>query len=145
VIYLDTSYIVKCYLREPGTRQILGWLQGRSGLTCCLHGRLELFAAVHRHVREKRLRRRDASRSLGLLAEDEQAGLWNWVPVTGELVRDACEQVSSLRSSVCLRAADALHLACAAECGLREIYSHDRHLLAAAEHFGLAGRDILAT
>jgi predicted nucleic acid-binding protein len=143
MIYLDTSYIVKCYLCEPGTDVVLVWLQGKSGLTCCMHGRLELIAAFKRHVREGRLIEKHFLASLRLLERDERAGIWQWIPVSTELIHEACKRVASLRSSILIRAADALHLACAAENGFTTIYSHDRHLLAAAEYFGLEGIDIL--
>jgi uncharacterized protein len=143
MIYLDTSYIVKCYLREPGTDAVLTWLEGKSGLACCLYGRLELVAAFQRHVREGRLSERNFRASLRLLEKDEKAGIWQWIPISPELMNLACRRLASLRASVFLRAGDALHLACAAENGFKAVYSHDRHLLAAAEHFNLEGKDIL--
>lgn len=39
-----------------------------------------------------------------------------------------------------LRAGDASHTATALETGEAEIWTNDRHLLAAVAHFGLAGR-----
>ncbi|MEO7318381.1 MAG: hypothetical protein ABIZ56_05280 [Chthoniobacteraceae bacterium] len=56
-----------------------------------------------------------------------------------------CQRVASAADTVFLRAADALHLACAEQQGFTEIYSHDRHVLAAAAIFGLVGRIIIAT
>jgi predicted nucleic acid-binding protein len=41
-----------------------------------------------------------------------------------------------------IRTADAVHLATAHEIGEREVWTNDRHMLAAAAYFGLAGRFI---
>jgi predicted nucleic acid-binding protein len=38
---------------------------------------------------------------------------------------------------------DAIHLTCASSHGFQEVYSNDRHLLAAAHHFNLTGRNII--
>lgn len=41
-----------------------------------------------------------------------------------------------------LRTADAVHLATARELGEREVWTNDRHMLAAAPYFGLTGRSV---
>jgi uncharacterized protein len=144
MIYLDTSYIVKCYLREPGTAEVLAWLEGKAGLSCCLYGRLEFYAAVKRHVREERLTKAEAEKALRTFEGDERRGVWHWLPVTEALLRLAGERMRTLPDRVFLRSADALHLTCAAEHRCETVYSHDRHLLKAAPEFGLTGCDVIA-
>jgi predicted nucleic acid-binding protein len=65
--------------------------------------------------------------------------VWTELPVTSALVEAQVHRMATLPRTVFLRAADALHLTCAAEAGLREVYSSDLHLVAAAPHFGLRG------
>lgn len=143
MIYLDSSYLVRLYLRQPGSAELESWLSGRSDWVCCLHGHLEVVSALKRQQREGHMDDRGLQSALRQLKTDEASTLLRWLPVTRELVDQASVQVAALPPSVYLRAADALHLTCAREAGLKEIYSHDRHLLAAAEHFGLKGVDVI--
>jgi predicted nucleic acid-binding protein len=143
VIYLDTSYLVKVYGDEPGADAVLAWLEGKSELVCAAHGRLELFSAFKRHQREGRLSASRLNMLIKQLAQDESSQLLHWLPLSPELIVTACAKVAALPPAVFLRAADALHLACAKDAGLKEIHSHDRHLLAAAPHFGLKGIDVI--
>jgi predicted nucleic acid-binding protein len=73
---------------------------------------------------------------------DELAGLWLFLPISRSLVEMSCTRLGALPAGVFCRAADALHLTCAAEEGFTEIFSNDRHLLAAATYFGLTGRNV---
>jgi predicted nucleic acid-binding protein len=143
VHYLDTSYLLKLYAYEHGSREVAAWMTGRSHFVCAHHGRLELFAALKRHQREGRIDARGLRQMLAQIGADERSRLVEWLPVPADLIDSACRKVAELPGSVFLRAADALHLACAADAGLKEIYSHDQHLLAAAPHFGLRGIDVI--
>ena len=142
MIYLDASYIVKCYLREGGSREVLALVQGRPGRSCALHGRVEVYSAVHRRLREKHLSARDAAAVWKRFESDERSGLWHWLALTENLIRRACDMFEKLPPEVFLRSGDALHLACAAENRFADVYSGDRILLAAAPHFGLNGINV---
>lgn len=143
--YLDTSYLLKLYAHEHGSADVAAWMTGRRDFVCSRHGKLEVISGLKRHQREGRIDARGLRQSLAQLADDETSQLIVWLPVENDLVDSAGTRLASLPPSVFIRAADALHLACAADAGLKEIYSHDRHLLAAAPHFGLKGIDVISS
>lgn len=64
------------------------------------------------------------------------------VGVSINLLSRAAAIFDSLPKSVPLRASDAIHLATAMQEAEPEIWTNDRHLLAAAPHVGLAGRSV---
>jgi len=61
----------------------------------------------------------------------------SFLPVTPELLKLSYSAYRNLPASLFVRSADCLHLCAPAAGGWKEIYSNDRHLLAAAPHFGL--------
>lgn len=142
MIYLDASYIVKCYLHEAGSIEVLRLVQNNPGRSSSLHGRTEFYSAVHRRLREKHLSARAAAAIWKQFESDERSGLWHWLALNENVVRRACDVFEKLEANVFLRASDAVHLACAAENHFSEIYSSDRVLLNAAPHFGLKGVNV---
>lgn len=145
VDYLDTSYLLKLYAQEYGSAEVTAWRTGRRGFVCSRHGKLELVSGLKGHQREGGIDASGVRQSLAQLAKDEASRLIVWLPVENALFEDARARLTALQPSVFIRAADALHLACPARIGLTAIYSHDRHRLAAAPHFGLHGMDILSS
>ena len=103
------------------------------------HAQAELTAALHRSYREGRLPPGAYLRALEQFISESNDGLFVWLPPTDSVQQRVDRFYQTAPATVFLRAADALHLACAAEHGFGEVHSHDRHVLAAAQHFGLRG------
>jgi predicted nucleic acid-binding protein len=143
VIYCDTAYLLKYYVDEPGSIEVRRLIDAQVGVGSLSLGRLELAAAFHRKLREAQISKPTHKFLLEQFHKDNTSGLWTWFDTTQTLVEKASSKFSTLSSKVFLRASDALHLVCAREHGFREIYSNDRHLLAAAKHFGLKGRNVI--
>ncbi len=70
--------------------------------------------------------------------------MWLLLPVTDRVLRQVEVLVRTLPRSMFLRAGDAIHIVSAVDSGFNEIWTNDRHLLAAAAHFGLKGRSVTA-
>lgn len=145
MIYFDAAYIAKCYLNEPGAERVRAVAVQADGLASCELARVEFASILKRHVRERHITRREFTGILREFEEDVANGVWHWHAMTSALVEKARQTVLQLPATVFLRSVDALHLACAEENGFREIYTNDRHMLAAARHFRLAGIDVVGT
>lgn len=104
---------------------------------CAVIGEIEVAAVFHRKLREGAFEGRAFREVMAQFDDDCRQGLWTWLPLTTALAAKAMEAFSRLPKSVFVRAADALHLICAQEHGLAEIYTNDRHMAAAARHFRL--------
>ena len=143
MIYFDTAYLAKCYLNEPGSDEVRKLAAEAGEVACCAFGRVELAATIHRNLREAVITRAQHRVVLRQYDADEAEHIWTWLPVTPELLGEVATRFRSLKRSTYLRTADALHLACAAENGFQEIWSNDRHLLAAASAFKIKGRNVI--
>lgn len=143
MLYFDTTYLYRVYSTEPGHEAVKMLLGKTERLLTAWHGRAEFASIVLRKRREK-------SDSAELLASletqfqtDVKSGLIEFLPLTESIMLRLEETLRSAPSITNIRAADALHLACAAEHGFTEVYSNDRHFLTAAPLFGLRGVNVI--
>jgi predicted nucleic acid-binding protein len=142
MVYFDAAYIAKFYLDEPESERVRRLAEESGEVACCVHGRVEVLIAFHRKLRERAFSPRVFAAVLEQFEADCESAVWSWLPISAKLIETLSDRVGKLDRSVFLRSADALHLAGAAEQGFKEIYSNDRHLLAAATHFGLRGLSV---
>lgn len=115
-MYLDSAYIAKFYVNEPDAAAVRKLIRGAAKA----QGRA-MMDVFRGHV---------------------ERDVWNLIPVSNALLRRAVALIRTLPKNAPLRAGDAIHLATALDVSETEIWTNDRHLLAAAAHFGIAGRSV---
>jgi predicted nucleic acid-binding protein len=141
-LYFDTAYLGKCYWNEPGgtlVRELARRADGLYSSAICI---AEMACLAHRKFREGSITLADAAIRRDWFLDDVNSGVITAVPVTDRLLRRIEATTRALPPSCYLRTFDALHLVTASDAGFGEVWTNDRHMLAAAPHFGLAGRSV---
>jgi predicted nucleic acid-binding protein len=141
-LYFDTAYIAKCYWNEADGQAVRTMARRANGLYSSAICIAEMACLANRKVREGPVTAADAVIRRDLFLDDLNAGVITAMPVTERLLRRVELMTRALPSSCYLRTFDALHLVTALDTGFTEIWSNDRHMLAAAPHFGLVGRSV---
>jgi predicted nucleic acid-binding protein len=142
VIYFDAAFVAKFYLDEPESAAVRARAASEGEVGCCALGKVEVVSVFHRKWREKVRTKAECQTLIAQFEADCAADLWTWLPASEAIVSVAAAKYRSLPDTIFLRTLDAIHLACASEAGLAEVFTNDRHMLAAAPHFGLAGTTI---
>lgn len=142
MIYFDTSYLVRLYYSDTGAEAVRA-LAATDHVACAAHGQAEMFAAFHRKLREGAIRPAAYGALLRQLRLHNELGAFRWLAQDEDILSRIADVYAKLPATVFLRAADAIHLATAAESGFPIVYSNDVHLLNAAKHFGIEGRDVI--
>ena len=141
-MYLDTSYIAKFYFNEPESPRVRKLVRSADVIHSSLWALAEFHAVIHRRLREGLSSPSDARELASRFSEHVREGLWNLIPVHEALLRRTSALLVSAPHDLFLRTADAVHLVSAQDIGERDVWTNDRHMLAAASHFGLTGRSV---
>ncbi len=141
-MYFDTSYIAKFYFNEPDSSRVRALVRNADTIYSSLWALAEFHAVLHRRVREDSYSQAKVSDLASRFSAHIEDGLWNLIPVTERLLRRTSVMILSAPQDLFIRTADAVHLTTAQEAGEGEVWTNDRHMLAAAAYFGLSGRSI---
>jgi predicted nucleic acid-binding protein len=143
IAYYDTTYLLKLQIAEAGTAEVRAHAATVIEIHSAHHGRAEFASAAFRKVREGVATPADYQRLIAQFNADIAATIIMLLPLTDSILDRVEAAFATAAATIYLRAADAVHLATAAEHGFTEIHSNDKHLLAAAPLFGLLGVNVI--
>jgi predicted nucleic acid-binding protein len=141
-VYFDTAYIAKFYLTEPESPAVRQLVRTGGSVYSSVLAITEVHSVFHRQMREGAVTSKAARDFARLFLMHADDGMWNFIPAAEPLLRRTAAIVIASDPKLFLRSADAIHLTTAMELGEGEIWTNDRHILAAAPKFGLIGRSV---
>ena len=139
-MYLDSAYVAKYYLNEQDSEAVRRLIHSADSLVSSEWSAVEVACAFHRHLREGHITARQHGELAQAFRKHIDDGVWALAPLDSRLIRRVTAAMKFVPATVFLRSGDAVHLVTAQDAGEEEVWTSDRHMLAAAAHFGLVGR-----
>ena len=132
--FFDPSAFAKRYVEEPGSQTVDSLCQEATELALSVLCVPEIISALIRRVREGFLTRRQYAEAKQYLSQDiRDAAIVNLVP-------EVVSRCLKILEASPVRAADALHIACALEWEAGQFVSADKRQISAAKKSGLLTR-----
>lgn len=141
-MYLDTCYVAKFYWNEPGSLELRELIRSAGNIRSSAWALAEFHALLHQRVSEGVASAAEVGDLASRFSAHVHDGLWTLIPVTEASLRRTGILMISAPPEIFLRTADAVHLATAQEAGERDVWTKNRHMLAAAPYLGLTGRSV---
>lgn len=139
VCYVDTSALIKRYVREAGSDEFDEFSREPSydRILCPLQ-MVEFTSTLQRRIRMGAMDRHQVAGARHRLLADLAAGGWRLVGFETDVFSKATALLTEL--GVAVATLDVLHLACALQSNARHFATADRQLATAAHKAGLAVR-----
>jgi predicted nucleic acid-binding protein len=142
-LFFDAAYIGKLHWVERGSTEVQAFAGTADQIVYSHHGRAEFYSIGFRKVREGLAAPATLKSVFAQFNADITTTAIVLLPLTDTILDRVESAFATAPATTYLRAADAIHLATAAEHGFTKIHSNDKHLLASAPLFGLVGVNVI--
>jgi hypothetical protein len=130
-VFFDTSALVKRYVNETGSQQVIDICQNANALAVSVICLPEIISTLRRLVREDKLSEKEYSQLKKSISTDlEDVNI-------SEITPEVMSHVISCLETHSLRAMDAIHLGCALAYAPDQFVSSDKRQIQAARAIGL--------
>jgi uncharacterized protein len=136
-MFCDTSTVAKLYVNEVNSPAVRRQLEAAAAVYLSEFARVELHAVFHRRYREGLWTSVDFNAAVQQFNHDDISGFWTWLPLDPAVVGAAAKIFLTLSPDIYLRSADCIHLVTALQNNFSDVYTHDKHQIAAAASLGL--------
>jgi len=134
-VYVDSSALVKIFISEDGSAEVQETLRGREDLFISDLVVTEVISSAARRAREGSVSHETLEALARVLLDALENRVFRRLDLTAEVHREAERLILALPFP--MRAADALHLALAAESGCRTVLTYDGRLSRASAFVGM--------